>query len=117
MEIWSGGVTRDHSLLRKFGCLAYVGVKKDTLDPNASKLVSLRYKEDLKGYKLWDPKNKKFVSSKHVTLDEALMSRPTVFQQMEIEKTKLVLSQRVESDTTPRSLVVQFAQYQLGSHW
>jgi len=48
-------------LLRVFGCLAYVDIKKDMLDSNMNKLVFLGYKEDLKGYKLWDSKNKKFV--------------------------------------------------------
>ena len=70
-----------------------------------NKLVFLRYNEDLKCYKLWDPKNKEFVSSRHVTLDEASMVKPTVSQQVKTMKTKLVLSQRVESDVTPRSSV------------
>ena len=75
------------------------------LDSNANKLVFLEYKKDLKGYKLWDLKNKKFVSSRHVTLDEASMVKPTVSQQVETIKTKLFLSQRVESDTTSHSSV------------
>ena len=56
----------------------------------------------MKGYKLWDLNNKEFVLSKHVTLDEASMVKPTVSQQVETIKTKLVLSQRVISDATPR---------------
>ena len=52
LEIWSGGAARDHDSLRVFGCLAYVDVKKDMLDSKVSKLVFLRYIEDLKGYKL-----------------------------------------------------------------
>ena len=62
----------------------------------------LGYKE---GYKLWDLKNKKLFSSKHVTLDEASMVTPTVIQQVKIMKIELVLSQRVESDATPYYLV------------
>ena len=54
--------------------------------------MSFGYKEDLRGYKLWDPKNWEFVSSRHVTLDEALMVKPTVSQQVETMKIKLVLS-------------------------
>jgi len=55
-----------------------------------NKLVFLGYKEDLKGYKLWDPKNKEFVSSRHVTLDEASIVKPTVSRQVEMRKTKVV---------------------------
>jgi len=66
-----------------------------------NKLVFLRYKEDLKGYKLCDPKNKEFISSKHVTLNEASMVKPIVSQQVEKMKTKSEVSQRVEVDSTP----------------
>ena len=55
----------------------------------------------MKGYKLWDPKNKEFVSSRHVTLDEALMVKPTISKQVEIMKIKSEVSQRVEVDATP----------------
>jgi len=41
-------------------------------------LVFLGYKEDLKGYKLKDSKNKEFVSSRYVTLDEGSMVKPTI---------------------------------------
>jgi len=43
-----------------------------------NKLVFLGYNEDLKVYKLRDPKNKEFISSRHVTLDEASMMKPIV---------------------------------------
>jgi len=58
----------------------------------------------LKGYKLWDPKNKKIMLSKHVTFDENSLLKSTVSQQVERTKTKNV-SQRVEIDTTPPSPV------------
>jgi len=112
LEIWSGRAARDHGSLRVFGCQAYVDVKTDMLNSNANKLVFLGYKENLKGYKLWDPKNKKFVLSKPNTSNEASIMKPTVSQQVETMKTKL-LSQRVKSDATPRSPVVR---YHLGSY-
>ena len=31
LKIWLGGAASDHDLLRVFGCLAYVNVKKDML--------------------------------------------------------------------------------------
>ena len=92
----------DHSSLRVFGCPAYVDVNKDMLDSKVNKLMFLGYKENLKGYKLRDPKNKEFVSSRHVGLDEPSMMKPTIYQQVETMKTKLVLLQRVESNATPR---------------
>jgi len=52
LEFWPGGAARDHSSLRVFSCSTYVDVKKDILDSKVNKLVFLRYKEDLKGYKL-----------------------------------------------------------------
>ena len=82
----------------------YVDVKKDMLDFKVNKLVFLGYKKDLKGYKLWNPKNKEFVSSRHVTLDEASIVKPTVSRQVEMRKTKVV-SQRMEVDATPHCLV------------
>jgi len=59
LEIWSGETARDRGSLRVFGCPIYVDVKKDMLDTKVNKLVFLRYPKNLKGYKLWDPKNKK----------------------------------------------------------
>jgi len=57
----------------------------------------------VKGYKIWDPKDKKIVLSRDVTFDEASMLKPTISQQVEIEMTKGV-SQQVESDATSPSL-------------
>jgi len=58
----------------------------------------------MKGYRLWDPKNKKIVLSQHVTFDETSLLKSTVSQQVERTKTKEV-SQRVEVDATPPSPV------------
>jgi len=58
----------------------------------------------MKGYKLWDSENKKIVLSKHVTIDETLLLKSTISQQVERLKTKDVL-QRVEVDSTPPPLV------------
>jgi len=92
LEIWSGGAACDHGSLRVISCSAYIDVKKCMLDSKVNKLVFLGYKEDLKGYKLWDPKNKEFVSSRHVTLHEASMVKPTVSQQVEKMKIKSEVS-------------------------
>jgi len=65
--------------------------------------VFVGFKRGVKGYKIWDPKDKRFFLSKDVTFDEASMLKPTISQQVEIEKTKGV-SQQVESDATSPSL-------------
>ena len=101
MKFWSSETIRDHGSHRVFGCPAYVDVKKDMLDSKVNKLVFLGYMEDLKCYNLWDLKNKKFVSSRQVMLDEASMVKSTISQQVEKMKIKL-LSQRVESHAIPR---------------
>jgi len=62
--------------------------------------VFLGVKTNMKGYKLWDPKNNKIVLSKHATFDETSLLKFTISQQVERLKTKNV-SQRVEVDTTP----------------
>ena len=59
----------------------------------------------MKGYKLWDPENKKIVLSRYVTFDEASLMKSTVSQQVERMKTKDVL-QPVHVDATPPSPVV-----------
>ena len=58
----------------------------------------------MKGYRLWDPKNKKIVLSQHVTFDETSVLKSTVSQQVERTQTKKV-SQRVGIDATPPSPV------------
>jgi len=65
--------------------------------------VFIGFKRGIKGYKIWDPKDKKFVLSRDVTFDEASMSKSTISQQVEFERTKEV-SQQVGSDATSPSL-------------
>ena len=72
-------------------------------DPSANRMVFLGYKKDLKGYKLWNPKNKKFVLGRHVTLNKASVVKPTVSWQVKLGKTKLGVSQLEESDASSHS--------------
>jgi len=58
----------------------------------------------MKGYRFWDPKNKKIVISQHVMFDETSVLKSTVSRQVERMKTKGV-SQRVEVDAIPPSPV------------
>ena len=66
----------------------------------------------MKGYKSWDPENKKIVLSKHVIFDETSLLKSTAFQQMEMMNTKHV-------SLWSRLMLLnhlQLVQYQLGSH-
>ena len=74
------------------------------MNPRAKKFVSLGVKRNMKGYRLWDPENKKIVLSQRVMFDETSVLKSTVSQQVEKTKTKKVL-QRVQVDATPSSPV------------
>jgi len=74
------------------------------VNPRAKKFVFLGVKRNMKGYRLWDPKNKKIVLSRHVTFAETSVLKCNVSQQVERTETKEV-SQRVKVDATPPSPV------------
>ncbi|KAH9754532.1 Integrase catalytic domain-containing protein [Citrus sinensis] len=78
---------------------AYYHVKDGKLDPRAKKTIFVGFKCGVKGFKLWDLEDKKFVCSRDVTFDEASMMKASSSQQVE-NKTKEVL-QRVEFNATP----------------
>ena len=102
LEVWSGTAV-DYDLLRVFGCPAYYHVKEDKLDPRAKKGLFVSFKKGIKGFKIWDPTDKKFIFSRDVTFDEASMWKLKISRQVEIVKTKEV-SQLVENDANPPSL-------------
>jgi len=64
--------------------------------------VFVSFKKGMKGYKVWEPKDKKIILNKDVIFDKASMVKPTDFQQVELKKTNRI-SQQVESDATPPS--------------
>jgi len=49
------------------------------------------FKKDVKGYKIWDPRDKKFILSRDVIFDEASMMKPGDSQQEENKRTKGIL--------------------------
>jgi len=102
LEVWSGKIAQDYDLLRVFGCPAYYHVK-EKLDLRAKKVVFVGFKKGVKGYKIWDAKDKKFILSRDVTFDEALMVKPILSQHVKSEKTKGI-SQQVENEATSSSL-------------
>ena len=103
LEVWSGKLAQDYDSLQVFECSAYYHVKEDKLDPKTRKYVFVGFKKGVKGYKIWDPKDKKFILSRDVTLDEASMVKPIDSQQVESQTTDMML-QQVESDATSSSL-------------
>ena len=71
-EVWS---RKKPSLqhLRVFGCDAYVHVPKENrskLDNKVEKCIFIGYKDGVKGYKIWNPENKKIVYSRDVVFRE-----------------------------------------------
>jgi len=50
------------------------------INPRAKSFVFLGVKRNMKGYRLWDPENKKIVLSQHVTFDETSVLKSTISQ-------------------------------------
>ncbi|KAH9660217.1 hypothetical protein KPL70_024138 [Citrus sinensis] len=98
MEMWSGKHAQDYNSLRVFGCPAYYHVKDGKLDTRARKFIFVGFKGGVKGFKLWDLEDKKFVCSRDVTFDEASMIKASSSQQVENKTTEVL--QRVEFDAT-----------------
>jgi hypothetical protein len=62
-EVWTGNKP-SMTHFSFFGCDAYVHIPKENrikLDKIVEKCIFFGYKDGLKGYKLWNPKNKKVV--------------------------------------------------------
>jgi len=79
LDIWSDGAAHDYDMLRVFESSAYFNAKYGKINPRAQKFVFLGIKKNMKGYKLWNPENKKIVLSKHVIFDEtSLLKLPSL---------------------------------------
>ena len=82
MDIWSDGAAQDYDLLRVFESLAYFSAKDGKVNPRVKKFVLLGFKRNMKSYMLCDPKNKKILLSKHVTIDETSLLMFIISQQV-----------------------------------
>ena len=80
LEVWSRKTAADYDLLRVFSCPAYYHVKEDKLDPRAKKRLFIEFKKGIKGFKIWDPTDIKFIFSRDVTFDETFMLKPKISQ-------------------------------------
>lgn len=65
----------DYPNLGIFGCLAYVHVKQDKLEPRALKCMFIGYPDGEKGYKVWnlEPTGPMCLNTGDVTFDESRM--------------------------------------------
>jgi len=70
---------------------SYYHVNEDKLNPRVRKYMFVGFKKDVKGYKIWDPRDKKFILSRDVIFDEASMMKPGDSQQEENKRTKGIL--------------------------
>ena len=63
LKVWSEKAAQGHGLLRKFGSPTYFSAKNGKVNLRAKKFLFLYVKRNIKGYRLWDPENKKIVLS------------------------------------------------------
>ena len=78
LDVWSEKAAQDHSLLREFESPAYFSAKDGKVNPRTEKFVFLGVKRTMKGFRLWDPENKKIMLNQHVTFDEISLLKPSV---------------------------------------
>lgn len=75
LEAWWGGVACDYDTFKLFKCSAYYSVKKDKLDSRAKKAIFVGSNSGVKGYKLWDLKDRTIILSRDATFDETSLIR------------------------------------------
>ena len=92
----------DISHLRTFGCMCFVKIKrKDKLDFNSIKTVFLGYSSQKKGYKCYDPINKKILISRDVIFweNESYFKREDSQESSYIDQLSPVLPQLYSLDS------------------
>lgn len=78
-EIWTGKKS-EMSHLRVFGCVAYVHVKQDKMQPRALKCIFHGYLEGVKGHRLW------YIET---APEKCIIGRDVVFNEQEIPLIKV----------------------------
>jgi len=67
--------------LKVYGCLAYAHLPtqgRRKIDPRAVQCILVEYSNQTKGYRLWDPKKKQIIQTKHVEFDETKIGYKTI---------------------------------------
>ena len=99
VKMWSEKYEQDYDSLCIFECPAYYHVKDGKLDPRVRKAIFVGFKGRVKGFKLGDLEDKKFVYNRDVMFDEGSMMKASSSQQ--VEKKTIEVLQRVEFIPTP----------------
>ena len=100
-EVWTRNAI-DFSHLRIFGYPAYVHVPSDErskLDAKSKKCIFPGYKKGVKGYKFWDPDDKKVVNSTDAVFHgQFMLQRNQEKVQMKLEHIPIAaILERIES--------------------
>ncbi|KAJ4703769.1 Retrovirus-related Pol polyprotein from transposon TNT 1-94 [Melia azedarach] len=96
-EVWSGKPA-DYSNLRAFGCTVYYHVNEGKLEPRAKKRVFIGYGDEVKGYRIWSPSEKRVILSRNVVFDENSMFNSTVKSIVVLENSSV--EKQVEQQVT-----------------
>lgn len=100
-EVWSGREV-DYSALKVFGCSAYAHIPSDQrakLDSKSLRCIFLGFEKGVKGYKLWDPTNRKVSYSRDVVFDEASMLNRELEKEVQENSKHKVITELVPSST------------------
>jgi len=104
----------DH--LRVFGCVCYVhNNKRDKLDYTSIKAIFLGYSTQKKGYKCYDPKNKKYYISRDVTFQE----NETYFKEIEKEISaqeppNISISSQINDSQDNEIIIINEGEHEIG---
>lgn len=66
-----------------YGCLAYIQlppIGRQKIDPRSRKGIFVGYSTITRGYRIWDPIDKKIKDTKHVSFDEDKMGYEEIYQ-------------------------------------
>lgn len=103
-EVWTGRKP-DLSHIRVFGCTAMAHIPKacrKKLDAKATECILTGFDENTKGYRLYDPKAKKFFKSRDVSfIDENAFKSNSIVEPREAKMHELVLDQDEEPSINP----------------
>eukprot|EP01018_Ginkgo_biloba_P024020 Gb_18985 [translate_table: standard] len=104
-KAWSGRKSQVNNL-KIFGCTTYALIPNKTrhkLDDKSTKCILMGYSKETKGYKLYDPTNKKIIVNRDVVFDEELNTKTNEFSHartmnMLRQNVKVMKSQRHQAD-------------------
>ena len=69
IEAWSNKPAK-YSILKVFGCPTYYHISEGKLEPRAMKGVFMSSEDEVKGFKIWSPSERKVILSRDVIFVE-----------------------------------------------